>query len=73
MYLVVVGWLYVVLMLSVAQDSVARGLIYFLFLGFLPVLALLHMIRLRRTRRRQARALVAAARVVEDDKGSGKA
>lgn len=50
MYLVLIGWLYVVLMFSVAQGSVVRGLVYFFFLGVVP-LALVGW--LRRVRRRE--------------------
>lgn len=52
MYLVVIGWLYVVLMLAVVQDSVVRAGIIMFFLGFLPTLIAL---RLRRRRIRRKR------------------
>ncbi|MDC7712481.1 hypothetical protein [Vogesella indigofera] len=50
MYLIVIAWLYVVLMLSVVQDSLIRAGILLFFLGFLPTLIVLRL-RRRRIRR----------------------
>jgi hypothetical protein len=37
MHVVVIGWLYVVVMISVVSDSVLKGIVRFLFLGAIPV------------------------------------
>jgi hypothetical protein len=37
MHVVVIGWLYVVVMISVVSDSVLKGVVRFLFLGAIPV------------------------------------
>ena len=50
MYLIVIGWLYVVVMLAAVQDSLVRGGIILFFLGFLTTLIALR-IRRRRIRR----------------------
>jgi hypothetical protein len=37
MHVVLMGWLYVVVMISVVSDSVLKGVIRFVFLGAIPV------------------------------------
>jgi hypothetical protein len=37
MHVIVIGWIYVVLMISVVSDSLLKGVIRFLFLGAFPV------------------------------------
>jgi sulfite exporter TauE/SafE len=56
MYLIWIGWLYFVVMFSVAQGSVARGVLMLVLLGVLPTLFMGWVLRQRR-RNRQARAL----------------
>lgn len=50
MYLVVIGWLYVIIVWAAVQDSLVRAFIIFFFLGFLPTLIALRL-RRRRIRR----------------------
>ncbi|TCW30801.1 hypothetical protein [Gulbenkiania mobilis] len=50
MYLVLIGWLYVVLMFAVAQETLVRGMLVLFFLGLLPVLFLGWLGRSRRRR-----------------------
>lgn len=65
MYLVWIGWLYFVVMFSVAQGSIVRGALMFVLLGVLPTLFVGWVLRQRR-RNRQARGL-------ERQNGCGKA
>lgn len=51
MYLILIGWLYVVLMLAVAQDSLVRSGIIVFFLGVLPTWLILWIVRRRHLRR----------------------
>lgn len=55
MYLILIGWLYVVLMLAVAQDSIVRALVILFFLGFLPTFLLAQLARRRQRRREEER------------------
>ncbi|GGY25637.1 hypothetical protein [Paludibacterium paludis] len=55
MYLILIGWLYVVLMIAAAQDSVAKGLSVAFFLGFLPSWLFLRLIRRKLEQRRRVR------------------
>jgi hypothetical protein len=68
MYLVVIGWLYVVLMMAVAealstQGSVLGAVITFLFYGLLPVVLIIYIggTPHRRRARQAAEAAVASA------------
>ena len=54
MYLILIGWLYVVLMLAVAQDSLVRTGIIVFFLGVLPTWLILWIVRRRHLRRQNA-------------------
>lgn len=51
MYLILIGWLYVVLMLAVAQDSLVRTGIIVFFLGVLPTWLILWIVHRRHLRR----------------------
>lgn len=53
MYIVAIGWLYVVMMMAAVSDSLLKGVIRFVFLGALPV-GLLLWIKLMRYRGREA-------------------
>ncbi len=53
MYLILIGWLYVVLMMAVAQSSVVKGLSVAFFLGFLPSLLFLRVLRRKLAKRRE--------------------
>jgi hypothetical protein len=51
MHILVIGWIYVVFMISVVSDSVAAGLARFFFLGVIPV-GLWAWMSLRKAKRR---------------------
>ncbi len=53
MYIVAIGWLYVVMMMAAVSDSLLKGVIRFVFLGALPV-GLLLWVKLMRYRTREA-------------------
>ncbi len=53
MYLILMGWLYVVLMLAAAQNSWAATAAILFFLGFLPTFFVAHLTRSRLRRRRE--------------------
>lgn len=54
MYIVAIGWLYVVLMMAVASHSVLAGVMRFIFYGLLPVALLLWIVGTPARRRRRA-------------------
>ena len=60
MYVIAIGWLYVVVMIAAVSDSLLKGVIRFIFLGALPV-GLLLWVKLMRYRSRQAERAEAAA------------
>ncbi len=53
MYVIAIGWLYVVVMIAAVSDSLLKGVVRFIFLGALPV-GLLLWVKLMRYRARQA-------------------
>ena len=59
MYVIAIGWLYVVVMIAAVSDSLLKGIIRFVFLGALPV-GLLLWVNLMRYRARQAERAPAA-------------
>ena len=52
-YVIAIGWLYVVMMMAAVSDSLLKGVIRFVFLGALPV-GLLLWVKLMRYRAREA-------------------
>jgi len=58
-YVIAIGWLYVVVMIAAVSDSLLKGVIRFVFLGALPV-GLLLWVKLMRYRTRQAERAQAA-------------
>ncbi len=52
-YVIAIGWLYVVVMIAAVSDSLLKGVIRFVFLGALPV-GLLLWVKLMRYRAREA-------------------
>jgi hypothetical protein len=54
LYIVAIGWIYVVLMMSVAETSAVAGIATFLFYGVLPLGIILYL--LNTPKRRAARA-----------------
>jgi hypothetical protein len=76
MYLVAIGWLYVVLMMSVAealssQGSVVGAVITFVFYGVLPLLVVMYILGTpaRRRARLAAEAAEASAAAQPDGRG----
>jgi len=51
MYIVVIGWVYVIGMLSLGANSLAAGLSMFVGVGLVPVVLLAYLARLRSRRR----------------------
>ena len=43
LYIVAIGWIYVVLMMSVTETSVIAGIATFLFYGVLPLSVILYL------------------------------
>lgn len=55
MYIVAIGWIYVVLMMSITETSVIAGVMTFLLYGILPLTVILYLLATpERRRRRQA-------------------
>ena len=76
MYLVAVGWMYVVLLMSVAEATGSNGsllgaLVTFVFYGVLPLSIVMYLLRTpaRRRARRAAEAASAPAAGSEPDRG----
>lgn len=63
MYIVVIGWLYVVVMIAAVSDSLLKAVVRFLLLGALP-LAIVLSIRQLKARSLKARQHAAAAEAV---------
>lgn len=56
MYIVAIGWIYVVVLMALTEESVAAGLATFLFYGIAPLAVLLYLMgtpQRRRNRRRR--------------------
>lgn len=50
MYLVAIGWIYVVFMMAITENSVVAGVATFLFYGLIPVAIILYLGGTRRRR-----------------------
>ena len=61
MYIIAIGWIYVVLMMSITEVSVVAGIMTFVLYGILPLTIILYIIGTPRRRRRRE-ALEAQAR-----------
>ncbi len=63
MYLVAIGWIYVVFMMSITETSVVAGVATFVFYGLVPVTIILYLggTRRRRLRRQMEEELKRAA------------
>lgn len=59
MLIVAIGWIYVVLMMSITETSVVAGVMTFVFYGILPVAVILYLLGTpERRRRRQAKEIL---------------
>jgi hypothetical protein len=54
MHIAAVGWIYVVLMMAITEDSVVAGIMTFLFYGVLPVALIMYVAGTGNRKRRQA-------------------
>ena len=54
MLIVAIGWIYVVLMMSVAEDTAVAGVMTFVFYGVVPVAVLLYLSGSGQRKRRRA-------------------
>jgi hypothetical protein len=63
MHLVAIGWMYVVFMMSITEETIVAGVMTFLFYGLIPVAIILYLGGSRR--RRIRREMEAEARLKE--------
>lgn len=66
MHVLVIGWLYVVVMISVVSDSVLKGIVRFVFLGVIPV-GLWMWFTIQKRRRQLEAAQNEAAQAARED------
>lgn len=72
MYIVAIGWMYVVLMMSIAEETAVAGVMTFIFYGLVPVAILLYLSgggkrKRRRLAEQQRRAEAAIAQAAAND------
>ena len=75
MYIVAIAWIYVTLLMSLAERSFVAGVATFVLYGLMPLALFLWLVgtpERRRRKRRQAAAVaqLAAGRPADDDAGS---
>ena len=58
MHIAAVGWIYVVLMMSVVEESLVAGIMTFFLYGVLPVTVIVYIGGTGRRRRRREQALL---------------
>lgn len=56
MYIIAIGWLYVVVLMAATEHSVVAGLMTFVFYGLLPCAVVLYLMATPARRRRRAMA-----------------
>ena len=54
MFIVAIGWMYVVLMMSIAEETAVAGVMTFILYGLVPVALLLYISGGRQRKRRRA-------------------
>lgn len=72
MFIVAIGWMYVVLMMSIAEENAVAGVMTFILYGLLPVAILLYISgggkrKRRRIAEQQRQAEAAIARAAAND------
>lgn len=77
MYIVAIGWLYVVLMMAITETTVVAGVATFLFYGLMPVSIVMYIMgtpgrRRRRKAREAAEAREAATAQAPQPRGEGE-
>lgn len=50
MYIIAIGWMYVVTLMAASEDSIAAGVATFLFYGALPCAVLMYILGTKRRR-----------------------
>jgi hypothetical protein len=60
MHIAAVGWIYVVLMMAITEDSVVAGIMTFLFYGVLPVAIIMYLAGTGNRKRRLAQEQAAS-------------
>lgn len=71
MYIVAIAWIYVMLMVSVMQPTVFRGVVTFVGAGLAPLALLLWLVGTPRRRRDRARAEAEADEARHDTRRGG--
>jgi Flp pilus assembly protein TadB len=66
MHVLMIGWLYVVVMISIVSESVLKGVVRFVFLGAIPV-GLWMWFTIQKRRRQMEAAKLEAAQTERDD------
>lgn len=56
MYIVALAWIYVVLMMSITEDTVVAGVMTFLLYGVLPLLIILYLMGTPQRKRKRLEA-----------------
>ncbi|MGH8809797.1 MAG: hypothetical protein ACREX0_18140 [Noviherbaspirillum sp.] len=56
MYIVAIAWIYVVLMMSITEQSVIAGIMTFLLYGVLPLVAILYLMGTPQRKRNRLKA-----------------
>ena len=56
MYIVAIAWIYVVLMMSITEDSVVAGIMTFLLYGVLPLAIILYLMGTPQRKRNRLKA-----------------
>jgi hypothetical protein len=67
MYIVAIGWIYVVFMMSITEQSVIAGIMTFLLYGVVPVSILLYLGGSKRRKQRAAEKSAAPAKPAPTD------
>lgn len=55
MYIVAIAWIYVVLMMSITEDSIVAGIMTFMLYGVLPLSIILYVMGTPQRRRKRER------------------
>ncbi len=67
MYIVAIAWIYVVLMMSITEQSVIAGIVTFLLYGVLPLAIILYVMGSPRRKHDRAKALKASRESVRSN------
>ncbi|HEY8025188.1 MAG TPA: hypothetical protein VIF60_11515 [Burkholderiaceae bacterium] len=67
MYIVAIGWIYVVLMMSVTETSAIAGMMTFLLYGILPLTVILYLLNTPKRRQRRAEEEILRRRQIAAD------